>query len=141
MGVRDLRVRRLGFAPVTCPTAPNLEALFYPNARTIAAAARDLVEGAETGWLPEEQSRPAMRRIQGAVLMQPTATRQVGLDWPLMKNNITRDDLDAVIDLLRQDDPDPHAVAQRPRLRARMVATGSASGTASSSTPARPPIW
>ncbi len=28
-----------------------------------------------------------------------------GLDWPLMKNNITRDDLDAVCDLLRQDDP------------------------------------
>ena len=59
MGVRDLRVRRLGFAPVTCPTTPSLEALFYPNARTIAAAARDLVEGAETGWMPEEQSRPA----------------------------------------------------------------------------------
>jgi CDP-4-dehydro-6-deoxyglucose reductase, E1 len=28
-----------------------------------------------------------------------------GLDWPLMRNNITRDDLDAVCDLLRQDDP------------------------------------
>jgi len=28
-----------------------------------------------------------------------------GLDWPLMKNNITRADLDAVCDLLRQDDP------------------------------------
>jgi CDP-6-deoxy-D-xylo-4-hexulose-3-dehydrase len=28
-----------------------------------------------------------------------------GLDWPLMKNNITRADLDAVCELLRQDDP------------------------------------
>ncbi len=37
--------------------------------------------------------------------MKRTATRQPGLDWPLMKNNITRDDLDAVCDLLRQDDP------------------------------------
>ncbi len=27
------------------------------------------------------------------------------LDWPLMKNNISRADLDAVCDLLRQDDP------------------------------------
>jgi CDP-6-deoxy-D-xylo-4-hexulose-3-dehydrase len=27
------------------------------------------------------------------------------LNWPLMKNNIAREDLDAVIDLLRQDDP------------------------------------
>jgi CDP-6-deoxy-D-xylo-4-hexulose-3-dehydrase len=28
-----------------------------------------------------------------------------GLDWPLMQNNITRADLDAVIEFLRQDDP------------------------------------
>ena len=27
------------------------------------------------------------------------------LNWPLMKNNIVREDLDAVVDLLRQDDP------------------------------------
>jgi pyruvate/2-oxoglutarate/acetoin dehydrogenase E1 component len=54
MAVRDLRVRRMGFAPVPCPTTPVLEDLFYPNARTIAAAARDLVEGVRTGWLPEE---------------------------------------------------------------------------------------
>lgn len=31
--------------------------------------------------------------------------RKTGLDWPLMKNNIVRDDLDAVCALLRQDDP------------------------------------
>jgi pyruvate/2-oxoglutarate/acetoin dehydrogenase E1 component len=54
-GVRDLSLKRLGFAPVTCPTTPALEERFYPNARTIAAAARDLVEGAATGWLPEER--------------------------------------------------------------------------------------
>jgi pyruvate/2-oxoglutarate/acetoin dehydrogenase E1 component len=53
-GLRDLHIRRLGFAHTTCPTTPVLEDLYYPNARTIAAAARDLVEGAETGWLPEE---------------------------------------------------------------------------------------
>ena len=35
-GVRDLRLQRLGFAPVTCPTTPPLEELFYPNPRTIA---------------------------------------------------------------------------------------------------------
>jgi pyruvate/2-oxoglutarate/acetoin dehydrogenase E1 component len=56
MALRDVRVRRLGFAPVTCPTTPVLEELFYPKARTIAAAARDLVEGATTGWVPEERS-------------------------------------------------------------------------------------
>jgi pyruvate/2-oxoglutarate/acetoin dehydrogenase E1 component len=51
-GVRDLRLKRMGFAPVTCPTTPPLEDLFYPEARRIAAAARDMVEGVATGWMP-----------------------------------------------------------------------------------------
>jgi pyruvate/2-oxoglutarate/acetoin dehydrogenase E1 component len=61
-GLRDLALRRLGFAPTTCPTTPVLEELFYPNARTIAAAARDLVEGQATGWLPDE--RPDLRSLE-----------------------------------------------------------------------------
>jgi pyruvate/2-oxoglutarate/acetoin dehydrogenase E1 component len=61
-GVRDLRFERIGFAPVTCPTTPALEDLFYPDARTIAAAARDLVEGAKSGWMPEE--RPDLKRVE-----------------------------------------------------------------------------
>lgn len=52
-GVRDLKLKRMGFAPTTCPTTPVLEDLFYPEARGIAAAVRDLVEGRETGWLPQ----------------------------------------------------------------------------------------
>ena len=35
--------------------------------------------------------------------MSMTATAGRGLCWPLMQNNITREDLDAVIDFLRQD--------------------------------------
>jgi pyruvate/2-oxoglutarate/acetoin dehydrogenase E1 component len=53
---KHFRTRRMGFAPVTCPTSPELEDLYYPNGRTIAAAARDLVEGTKTGWMPEEQA-------------------------------------------------------------------------------------
>ncbi len=53
-GERQVRVGRMGFAPTTCPTTPFLENLYYPNARTIAAAARDLAEGRATGWLPDE---------------------------------------------------------------------------------------
>jgi len=32
-------------------------------------------------------------------------THQAGLDWPLMRNNLAREDLDAACALLRQDDP------------------------------------
>ncbi len=37
--------------------------------------------------------------------MQQLAKPISGLDWPLMKNNITRADLDAVCTFLQQDDP------------------------------------
>jgi pyruvate/2-oxoglutarate/acetoin dehydrogenase E1 component len=54
-GVRPVLVRRMGFAPVSCPPTPTLEELYYPNARTIASAVYDLVSGGENGWLPEEK--------------------------------------------------------------------------------------
>jgi pyruvate/2-oxoglutarate/acetoin dehydrogenase E1 component len=61
-GIRDLSFKRLGFAPVTCPTTPALEKIFYPDARTIAVAARDLVSGTATGWVPDE--RPDLRNLE-----------------------------------------------------------------------------
>lgn len=61
-GRPELKLKRMGFAPTTCPTAPNLEDLFYPNARTIAATANDIVEGSTTGWMPEE--RPDLQSIE-----------------------------------------------------------------------------
>ena len=53
-GERQFNVRRLGFAPVTCPTSPSLEDHFYPNARTIASVAREMTDGT-CGWMPEER--------------------------------------------------------------------------------------
>jgi CDP-4-dehydro-6-deoxyglucose reductase, E1 len=35
----------------------------------------------------------------------PTTTARAGLNWPLMQNNIAREDLDAVCRLLQEDDP------------------------------------
>ena len=52
-GTRPVAVHRIGFAPVTCPTAPSLEAEFYPDARTIAAAAYGMVRG--DAWLPDKR--------------------------------------------------------------------------------------
>ena len=61
-GVRPVRVRRMGFAPVTCPPTPTLEHLYYPNAASIASAVYDLVRGGQNGWLPKEQ--PELKDIQ-----------------------------------------------------------------------------
>jgi pyruvate/2-oxoglutarate/acetoin dehydrogenase E1 component/TPP-dependent pyruvate/acetoin dehydrogenase alpha subunit len=54
-GERAIQVRRLGYAPTTCPTTPPLENLFYPNARTIAAAAYQMVRG-QSDWMPAERN-------------------------------------------------------------------------------------
>ena len=54
-GEREVVVHRMGYAPATCPPTPSLEGLYYPNARTIASAAYDLVKGGRNGWLPEER--------------------------------------------------------------------------------------
>lgn len=48
-----VRIQRMGFAPVPCPTTPSLEEAFYPNARTIAATAYDLVKGGKQSWIPQ----------------------------------------------------------------------------------------
>ena len=44
--------------------------------------------------------------------------RKTGLDWPLMQNNILRADLDAVIELLRADDPKFEGLADTTQLLA-----------------------
>ena len=52
-GRADIRVRRLGYAPVACPTSKSLESLFYPNPQGIAAEAHALVHGTKTrSWVP-----------------------------------------------------------------------------------------
>ncbi len=54
-GRRELRVRRLGFEPVPCPTAKNLENEYYPHARKIATAAHELVRGVRREWPAGEE--------------------------------------------------------------------------------------
>jgi pyruvate/2-oxoglutarate/acetoin dehydrogenase E1 component len=61
-GTRDFRVRRMGYAPVTCPPTPTLENAFYPNPRLIASQAYDLATGRENGWIPDEN--PDLREIE-----------------------------------------------------------------------------
>jgi pyruvate/2-oxoglutarate/acetoin dehydrogenase E1 component len=51
-----VRVHRMGFGPVTCPTTPSLEEYFCPNARTIASTAYDLVQGGTICWMPQERA-------------------------------------------------------------------------------------
>lgn len=58
-------VRRVGFAPVTCPTTPVLEELFYPNARTVAIAANEMVNGTGSQWSPVETGAAEAAEFRG----------------------------------------------------------------------------
>jgi pyruvate/2-oxoglutarate/acetoin dehydrogenase E1 component len=55
--------RRLGFAPVPCPTTKNLENLFYPSASRIASVAHELVRG--TKWEPPHEDAPEIIEFKG----------------------------------------------------------------------------
>jgi pyruvate dehydrogenase E1 component beta subunit len=50
---KPLSIGRMGFAPTTCPTTPELEKEFYPNAATIAAKAYAMVRPDEDAWVPD----------------------------------------------------------------------------------------
>jgi len=53
-GQTPIKIKRMGFAPVTCPTTPSLENLFYPNARSVASSAYEMVSNNNEKWIPEE---------------------------------------------------------------------------------------
>jgi acetoin:2,6-dichlorophenolindophenol oxidoreductase subunit beta len=48
-----LRLRRLGYAPVTCPTTSSLESLFYPNAVTVAETVHRMCRPDAPAWHPD----------------------------------------------------------------------------------------
>lgn len=63
--VRPIKVQRMGFAPVTCPTTRCLEDLFYPNATTIGQAAYQLVKGKGSTWEPTIDQAPELLEFRG----------------------------------------------------------------------------
>jgi len=62
---RPFRFRRIGFAPVVCPTTKSLERLYYPTPQTIASAAYWLVRPQEKTWLPEKVEAPEIMEFKG----------------------------------------------------------------------------
>jgi pyruvate/2-oxoglutarate/acetoin dehydrogenase E1 component len=63
-GGKPLAVRRMGFAPVPCPTTKPLENLFYPDARGIAVAAYSMVRG-KTDWEPQAVEAEEIAEFRG----------------------------------------------------------------------------
>lgn len=59
------RVKRIGFAPTICPTAKNLEDLYYPNPQKIAGEAFRLVRGESEKWEPTGVDAPEIVEFRG----------------------------------------------------------------------------
>lgn len=56
---------RMGFAHTTCPTTRPLENVFYPNGRTIAAQAYEMVKGKGQKWTPEANAKTEIDAFKG----------------------------------------------------------------------------
>jgi acetoin:2,6-dichlorophenolindophenol oxidoreductase subunit beta len=52
---KPIQVRRMGYAPTTCPTTPVLERAFYPDPATIAQAAHTMVRPGAGNWVPDPE--------------------------------------------------------------------------------------
>src|SRR5205823_459389 len=64
-GDTAFRFKRMGFAPVVCPTTKKLENLYYPTAAGIASAAYSLVEGPGRSWAPDHVEAPEVLEFKG----------------------------------------------------------------------------
>jgi len=56
---------RMGFAFTTCPTTRPLENVFYPNGRTIAGKAYEMVKGKGETWMPEANAKTEIDAFKG----------------------------------------------------------------------------
>ena len=61
---RPIMARRMGYAPVTCPTTPVLEDEFYPNPVTIAMKANEMVRPDKAGWQPDPEHAKLAYQVQ-----------------------------------------------------------------------------
>jgi pyruvate dehydrogenase E1 component beta subunit len=52
---KSIHIRRIGYAPTTCPTTPVLEREFYPNPAKIAQAAYAMVRPDAPAWTPDRE--------------------------------------------------------------------------------------
>jgi pyruvate dehydrogenase E1 component beta subunit len=59
-----IEMRRMGFAPTTCPTTPALEAHFYPNPSTIASMAYAMVRADGKAWVPDAERAKLAYQVQ-----------------------------------------------------------------------------
>ena len=52
---KPIMVRRMGYAPTTCPTTPALEQEFYPDPAKIAQAVHAMVRPGDKAWQPDAE--------------------------------------------------------------------------------------
>ena len=62
-GVPDMF--RMRFAFTTCPTTKPLENVFYPNGRTIASQAYEMVKGKGVHWEPPVAAKTEIDAFKG----------------------------------------------------------------------------
>lgn len=62
---KPVACRRMGFAPVACPTSKALERHFYPSAASIASAAHAMCYPGKPTWSPDHVEAPEILEFKG----------------------------------------------------------------------------
>ena len=63
-GSVPIKLKRMGFASTPCPTTKVLEDMFYPNSRTIAASAYQMVRD-QSNWIPDGPEAREISEFKG----------------------------------------------------------------------------
>jgi pyruvate/2-oxoglutarate/acetoin dehydrogenase E1 component len=63
IGLQGVKIRRMGYAPTTCPTTPWLENHFYPNPVTIAQETCALLKPGSS-WAPDPERAELAYQVQ-----------------------------------------------------------------------------
>ncbi|HEY0838512.1 MAG TPA: transketolase C-terminal domain-containing protein [Azospirillum sp.] len=59
-----IAVKRIGFAPTSCPPSPVLEAQFYPNPGTVASEIHAMVRPRADAWTPDAERTKLAYQVQ-----------------------------------------------------------------------------
>ncbi len=65
LGGSSVQMARFGYLETPCPTTKSLENVYYPNARTIALRANEMIKGAGDSWDPPHEESQEIAEFKG----------------------------------------------------------------------------
>lgn len=65
LGTKSIQISRFGYVNTPCPTTKTLENIYYPNAKTIALRANQMIRGSGDSWDPVYKESQEITEFKG----------------------------------------------------------------------------